>query len=261
VTGKLYFNWAWGRLLIVLAAVWVAAYLLFLGIFSVTPLNAEGVLHVASGGVRNVSLPIVEAGMKRGVPMGLMLFAVNFSVSVVFILLLVASPLLDPEAKEKFPSYLRKMVTRNTAMDKPLFWLLGFLPSFRELGHEDLRAVTVWLNVAPAAAMIILGIELGAVTAAVQKLSGSLLYSGAMLLPHCVVELPALCLAGSLPFGAYRSLREQARNGAVTEFFAAVREMIRLRGTRLRIALVPVLLLLAGVIESEITLPWIRGGS
>ncbi len=260
MTGNPCFNWAWGRLLILLAVSWVAAYLLFLGILGLAPGSAESMLHVASGGVRNVSLPIVEAGMERGLPMGLMLFAVNFSVSVVFILLLVAAPLLDPEATGEFPSLLRKMVTKKTAMDKPLFRVLGFLPSFRELGHEDLRAVAVWLNVAPGAAMIILGIELGAVTAAVQKLSGSLLYAGAILLPHCVVELPALCLAGSLPLGAYRSLREQARNGAVTEFFTSIREMIRLRGTRMRIVLVPVLLLLAALIESEVTLPWVSGG-
>jgi uncharacterized membrane protein SpoIIM required for sporulation len=81
-----------------------------------------------------------------------------------------------------------------------------------------------------------------------------------ILLPHCVVELPALCLAGSLPYGAFRSLREPARKGEVTEFFASVRDIIRMRSTTVRIILVPILLLLAAIIESEITLPWVSGG-
>jgi hypothetical protein len=258
---ELHFNWAWGRLLLILMISWVAAYPLILGLIFVAAADPGDVLGIATGGVRHVSIPIVEAGVERGVPVGLMFFVVNFSVSIVFILLLLASPLLDPTAKDRFPSLLRRMLTRTTTMDRPLFWVLGFLPSFKNLGDENLRPVTVWLNVAPAAAMIVLGIELGAVTAAVHLRDGDLLWAVALLLPHCVVELPALCLAGSLPFGAYRSLRELARDGAVAEFFEAIRSIVRTHQTRIRIVCVPCLLLVAGIIESKITLlvaSWIK---
>jgi hypothetical protein len=253
MTDKIHYNWAWGRLMLMLAVSWVASYLLILGLIKTAAVSPDAVLNVATGGVRHVSIPIVEAGVEKGVPVGMMFFAVNFSVSMVFILLLVASPLLDPGARDEFPSLIRRILTRKSSLDKPLFWVLGFLPSFRNLGNEELQPVTVWLNVAPAAAMTVLGIELGAVTAAVQIRFGSLLFAVALLVPHCVLELPALCLAGSLPFGAYRSLRDDAANGSIEIFFDNVRTIIQSSKTRVRIALVPCLLLVAGVVEHQVT--------
>ena len=255
---RFYFNWAWGRLLLVLIIAGGLAYIVVLSLLSLKVVDADAVFGIAAGGVRHISLPIVKTGMAHGVPLAIMLFAVNFFISMILVSLLFISPLLDPNAKEEFPSPIRRMLIKPKFIDKYLFRLLGSITGFRHLQNRSLLVLTLWLRFTPLIAVIFLGIELGTATAAAQTLWESFFLFAAIILPHGLLELPAICLAAALPFGTYRFVRDGIRKGAVTDVFRDVRAAMRSQQTRRKLRHIICLLLAAGIVESHLT-PLVAG--
>ncbi|MFC1789070.1 stage II sporulation protein M [Thermodesulfobacteriota bacterium] len=145
------------------------------------------------------------------------------------------------------------MLIKPKFIDKYLFRLLGPITGFRHFQNRSLIVLTLWLHLTPLFAVALLGIELGAVTAAAQILWGSFLLFAATIIPHGLLELPAICLAAALPFGTYRFVRDTAQKGAVEDVFRDVRVVIRSQQTRRKLGYITCLLLAAGIVESRLT--------
>ena len=75
----------------------------------------------------------------------------------------------------------------------------------------------------------------------------------ATIIPHGLLELPAICLAAALPFGTYRFVREATQKGAVTDVFRDFRVAIRSQHARQRLGYITCLFLPAGFVESHLT--------
>ena len=250
---RFYFNWAWRQLLLVILIAGGLAYIVVLVLVSLEVVAADTVFRVASGGVRHISFPIVKTGRAYGAPLAIMIFAINFLISMVFVSLLFISPLLDPNAKEEFPSLIRRILIKPKFIDKYVFRFLGSVKAFRHLQNRSLIVLTMWLYLTPLVAVIFLGVELGMAAAGAQMLWRSFLLFAASVMPHGLLELPAVCLAAALPFGTYCFVRDAIRKGAVGDVFRDVRFVIRSRQTRRKLVYITCLLLSAGIVESRLT--------
>ena len=246
-------NQAWARLIVMLVVAMVFAYALFWGLAAAGLINPESALKAASVGVRNVSLPLVHAGAERGIDPSIVIFGVNSVAAAVMAMLLFAAPLIDPNVKSGFPRLVRGLLTKEDPIDRAMFRLLRAAPSFRAVGVKELRPLYVWLRLIPPCVMVALGFEIGTIWAAAAEILQSFRVSTATLMPHGLFEIPALALAGALPYGAYRAVRGDMEAGRSAEVFAAIRRAIRSRAVWGRVAGVVVLLIVAAWVEIHVT--------
>jgi uncharacterized membrane protein SpoIIM required for sporulation len=105
----------------------------------------------------------------------------------------------------------------------------------------------------PLLGIILLGAECGLIVATATQLFGSYLNGIMFLVPHGIIEIPAISLAGAVTFSAHLLVKEAAGKNAPDAVFNDV-QVYRNKLPIRTIALFVVLcLLIAGYIEAHVT--------
>jgi hypothetical protein len=193
------------------------------------------------------AFPVFDLGAQHGIDMGVLLFVWNALGALITLSFIYAAALFNPDRIGSPPQALRTIFCGTSRMK-----LLCYLPGCAKIEAEPLRRLYVWLMV-PLLGIMLLGIESGLQVSTATYLFGSFFSTIVSLLPHGVIEIPTLALAGAVPYSGNLLVNEQARsNGSRTVF-----QEIEKHKTRLPIMKIAVLvitgLLLAGLIEAHVT--------
>jgi hypothetical protein len=193
------------------------------------------------------ALPVFDMGSQHGIDMGVLLFVWNTIGALITLSLIYAAALFNPDHIGSPPQGLRTIFCGKSRMK-----LLCYLPGCARIAAEPLRRLYVWLMV-PLLGIMLLGIESGLQVSTATFLFGSFFSAFVSLLPHGVIEIPALALAGAVPYSANLLVCEQAQSNLPRMIFQQI-ETHRARLPVMKIAILVIVgLLLAGLIEAHIT--------
>lgn len=238
---------AWIRLLaayLIAFALSLVIGLAMMRVFEIDPMN---LFAVSTKRISYVS-PLLEFGSSLGINPGIFLFIWNTSGALITLSFIHTAAWLNPNDIHQFPRLIRKICCGKKPMK-----ILCYLPGCLSIKQESLRRLYVWLMI-PLPGMILLGLESGFTASAVSWMSGSF-YSGIIpLLPHGIIEIPALCLAGAIPFSAHLLIKFPARSLNDQILFnrvAAYKKQIPMAAI---VFLVVLFLLIAGLIEANFTM-------
>ena len=130
--------------------------------------------------------------------------------------------------------------------------LLCHLPGCRRIEVESLRRLYVWLMV-PLLGIILLGIESGLQIATAGEISGSFLSAAISLLPHGLIEIPAVTLAGAVVLSTHLRIRKMAQGNLTQRVFQTMAVHRKTMPIRTIAGSVIGGLLLAGLVEAHVT--------
>jgi uncharacterized membrane protein SpoIIM required for sporulation len=74
------------------------------------------------------------------------------------------------------------------------------------------------------------------------------------LLPHGIIEIPAICLAGAVVYAAHLHIKANLKTDSTADAFYAVEKYRRRIALKKIVALLLAALLLASIIETHVTL-------
>jgi len=188
-----------------------------------------------------------EKGITIGIDPGLLLFAWNSLGVLATISFIYSASLINPKNINKFPRGLRKSLVGKSRMKA-----LRFLPGCSQIEAESVRRLYVWLMV-PLLGIILLGAECGFIVSTATHLFGSYLAGIMSLLPHGIIEIPAISLAGAVTFSGHLLVKKSAGSKPSNEVFDNIetyRNKIPIRTIALFVVLC---LLIAGFIEGHVT--------
>ena len=130
--------------------------------------------------------------------------------------------------------------------------ILCYLPGCAKIEEEPLRRLYVWLMI-PLLGIILLGIESGLSVSTAAFIFGSFYSSIIALLPHGLIEIPTLSLAGAVTYSAHLMVNKQVRINTTRTVFQQM-EMHRNAMPIIKIALLVIgCLCLAGWVEAHFT--------
>ena len=193
------------------------------------------------------ALPVLDMGSRHGIDMGLLLFVWNTIGALITLSFIYAAGLFDPDRAESFPKGLRR-IFRGTARMK----LLCYLPGCARIEAEPVRRLYVWLMV-PLLGMVLLGLESGFQVSTATYLFGSFHSAFVALLPHGVIEIPSLALAGAVPYSAHLMVGRQVRDRQPHAIFRQIAHHRQGLPVMKIATVVTAGLLLAGWIEGHVT--------
>lgn len=199
------------------------------------------------------ALPVMDMGAKAGLDSGLVLFIWNAAGALVTVSFIFTAAMFNPLQVNRSPRILRKFFC-----SPPRMRLLCFLPGCSQIDAEPLRRLYVWLMV-PLIGMILLGIETGFSASTAKFIFGSYLTGIILLLPHGIVEIPAIALAGAVTFSAHLLIKPKVPVVEVGEAFRQVashRQGLPIKKISLGVVLC---LLIAGLIEAHVTPALLQG--
>lgn len=219
-----------------------------LGVFfiQVVKISPEAIFHFSTKRVSYV-FPILESGVAMGIDRGIIIFIWNAIGSLVTISFLYTAPLFNPDNIEQFPSVLRKALCGRKKMK-----LLCFLPGCQRIEIESLRRLYVWLMI-PWLGMILLGIESGMTVSTSSYLFGSYLVGFASLIPHGIIEIPAISYAGAVTFTAHLLVKVKIKRSISARIFENLNTYITEVPLLKVICIVLFFLIVAGLIEAHVT--------
>ncbi len=237
---------AWIKLMAAFAvsfAISLIAGILLIKLLNVDP---EKIFEISTKRIA-VASALFDKGLTLGIDKGILIFAWNSLGSLVTISFVYTAALLNPHEASTFPRGLRKMLCGEKRMK-----LLCYLPGCLRIEEESLRRLYVWLAI-PLLAIILLGVECGLIVSTAASITGSYFIGIVALLPHGIIEIPSITLAGAVAFSAHILMKEDAH----TELTSAVFEKISIyrSGMPIRIIALSVTfcLLAAGLIEAHLT--------
>ena len=190
---------------------------------------------------------VFEKGITLGIDPAILLFVWNSLGAIVTISFIYSASLINPKNIDQFPRRLRKTLVGKSRMK-----LLRFLPGCSQIEAEPVRRLYVWLMV-PLLGIILLGAECGFIVSTATHLFGSYFTGIMSLLPHGIIEIPAISLAGAVTFSGHLLVKKSAGGNPANEVFdeiGAFRNAIPIRTIALFVFLC---LLIAGFIEGHIT--------
>jgi uncharacterized membrane protein SpoIIM required for sporulation len=193
------------------------------------------------------ALPVFDMGTRHGIDMGILLFVWNTVGALITLSFIYAAALFNPDRIGLPPKRLRTVFCGKSRMK-----LLCYLPGCAKFEAEPLRRLYVWLMV-PLLGIMLLGIESGLQVSTATYLFGSFFSAFVALLPHGMAEIPALALAGAVPYSANLLVNEQVQSSQPSLVFQKVEAHQRKLPTRKIAVLVIAGLLLAGLIEAHVT--------
>lgn len=203
---------AWKTLLI--AYVTASAVSILAGFFLINIFNLEPeTLHRLSTKRISYAFPVIDLGLKLGVDLGILLFVWNSLAALATILLFYAAPLFNPENVALFPQTIRKVFCGKSKMR-----VLCLLPGCLEIEEESHRRLYVWLMI-PLLSMILLGLETGLSISTSTYTMGSIMVGIISFLPHGIVEIPGIALAGAVAFSAHLLVKERTRAHSTGDVF------------------------------------------
>ena len=193
------------------------------------------------------ALPVLDMGARHGIDMGVMLFIWNSIGALITLSFIYTAALFNPYHIGLSPKGVRKLFCGKARMK-----IFCYLPGCAEIEEESLRRVYVWVMV-PLLGIILLGIESGLSVATATFIFESFFSAVIALLPHGLIEIPTLALAGAVTYSTHLLIKEQARNNMIREVFLQV-EMHRKALPIIKIALCVIgCLFVAGWVEAHVT--------
>lgn len=195
------------------------------------------------------AMPIMDMGTNAGIDGGIMLFIWNTIGALVAISFTYTARLFNPLEKSKSP-----VVVRNFFCSPPRMKLLCFLPGCMKITEESVRRLYVWLLV-PYIGMILLGIEVGFTASTAKYIFGSYVTGFISLLPHGLIEIPAIALAGAVTYSAHLMIKPHAHDSKFSDIFQSVKKHGHEVPLKKVVLAVVICLLIAGLIEAHVTQP------
>ena len=241
----LFYN-AWARLLFTYLAAFFVSFAAGIFLIMAIRVTPETLFEISTKRL-SFAFPVLESVATYGVDEGVVLFIWNTLGALVTISFLYTAPLFNPHNIALFPKTIRKIFCGTTRMK-----LLCFLPGCLQIEEESLRRVYVWLMV-PWLGMILLGIESGLTVSTSSSIFGSYLIGFASLIPHGIIEIPAIAFAGATPFAAHLLIKEKARRNQPGEIFEDIADYTKSVPLLRYIVIVIACLFIAGLVEAHIT--------
>jgi len=237
---------AWKRLMLAYVLAYAASLLIGVLLLNVGDVAPETIFEVSTKRLA-YALPVMDLGAEAGMDGGVLLFIWNAMGALATISFIYTAALFNPLNVKRPPRTMRKIFCSRTRMK-----LLCFLPGCLKIEAESLRRLYVWLMV-PLIGMILLGVETGLSTSTARSVFGSYLAGIISLLPHGIIEIPAIALAGAVAFSAHLLIKPKVPGKRVDEVFQdldAYKDSLPIK----KIALFVVFcLLIAGLVEAHLT--------
>lgn len=237
---------AWLRLLRTYVLAFGASFIGGLLLIYLVGISPEAIFEKSSTRLSYV-VPIFDAGVQIGIDQGVLIFIWNTLGALTTMAFFYMFPLFNPLLRDHSPSWLRNILCGRHRMR-----LLCYLPGCRKIHDEPLRRLYVWFMI-PMLGMILLGIESGLMVATGGDMSGSYLTSFLALIPHGIIEIPAVTLAGAVTFSGHIIMKRKVPILEVDKLFAELHSHRKNLPT-IKIAAIVILgLFLAGLLEAHLT--------
>ena len=209
-------------------------------------LNPEKIFEISTKRI-SIASSFLDKGLNLGIDKGILIFAWNSLSSLAIISFVYTASLLNPHKVSIFPRLIRKILCGEKRMK-----LLCYLPGCLKIEEESVRRLYVWLMI-PLLGIILLGAECGFIVSTAAYITGSYFIGLVALMPHGIIEIPAITMAGAVAFSAHILIKEDAHAEVPDAVFDKVR--IYRDGMPIRIIAISVIfcLLIAGLIEAHLT--------
>lgn len=237
---------AWKRLLIAYVISFAASVLAAHILVQFLSIKPETIFEISTKRIA-CAIPFFDAASTMGIDSGILLFIWNSVGSLVTISFIYTVTLLNPRNITLFPHRIRKLFCGKTKMK-----LLCFLPGCIQIKEEALRRAYVWLMV-PLLGMILLGIESGLSASTASYIFGSYFIGFISMLPHGIIEIPTISLAGAVTFSAHLLLKEKMKSCITTEIFSKIEAYRKNIPIQAIACFVIFCLFIAGLVEAHIT--------
>ena len=193
------------------------------------------------------ALPVLDMGSRHGIDNGILLFIWNSTGAFITLSFIYTASLFNPHHLGLSPQAVRKIFCGKTRMK-----IFCYLPGCATIEEESLRRLYVWVMV-PLLGIILLGIESGLSVSTATYIFGSFFSAIIALLPHGLIEIPTLALAGAVTYSAHLLIKEQVQSNMTHAVFQRI-EAHRNAMPIMKIALFVIGgLFLAGLVEAHVT--------
>ncbi|MBR9987912.1 MAG: stage II sporulation protein M [Desulfosarcina sp.] len=193
------------------------------------------------------ALPVLDMGSRHGIDSGILLFVWNSIGALITMSFIYTAALFDSRHIGLPPRVVRKIFGGKTRMK-----ILCYLPGCSKIEEESLRRVYVWVMV-PLLGIILLGIESGLQVSTATYIFGSFFSAIMALLPHGLIEIPTLALAGAVAYSAHPLVSALAPGNTTRAVFQQI-EKHRNAMPIMKIAILVIgCLFVAGWVEGHVT--------
>jgi hypothetical protein len=237
---------AWKKLILTFVLAYVFSLLAGIVLVNMIDIAPETIFRMSTKRL-SYALPVMDMGTNAGIDGGIILFIWNTIGALTAISFTYTAALFNPLDKGKSPK-----AVRNFFCSPPRMKLLCFLPGCMKINEESLRRLYVWLMV-PYIGMILLGIEVGFTASTAKPIFGSYLIGFIALLPHGVIEIPAIALAGAVTYSAHLLIKHRAHKNQIHDIFNSVKKHGHEIPLKKVILAVVICLFIAGFIEAHLT--------
>jgi hypothetical protein len=237
---------AWRRLLCAYIISFVFSFIsgiVLIHLFSFTP---EALFEISTKRI-SYTMPFFDLGYQIGIDSSLLLFIWNSLSALITISFLYTAALFNPNNINLSPQGLRKIFCGTRRMK-----LLCLLPGCLKIKEEAIRRLYIWLMI-PLLGIILLGIESGLSVSTSATIFGSYTTGIISLLPHGLIEIPAITLAGAITFSAHLLVKENVYEDMSDKIFTKLETFKKaLPIPKIGFAVI-FFLLIAGLIEAHFT--------
>jgi hypothetical protein len=237
---------AWKKLMLTFAFAYTASLLTGILLVNMIDIAPETIFEISTKRLA-FALPVMDMGAGVGIDGGIMLFIWNTIGALAAISFTYTAALFNPLDKGKPPRVVRRFFCSPARMK-----LLCFLPGCFKINEESLRRLYVWLMV-PYIGMILLGIEVGFTASTAKQIFGAYWIGFIALLPHGIIEIPAIALAGAVTYSAHLLIKPRAHNSQISDIFLSVKKHGHEMPLKKVVWAVVVCLFVAGIIEAHFT--------
>jgi|GEM_PF-3912477 len=211
-------------------------------------IRPDRIFAFSTAGIHYVARPIMDTGATLGVNPALVLMGLNLVATAALASPLWYTPLFDPRRMHLFPSGLRRVIIHD-----PTLVAFRPFPGFRAIPDPELRPIFAWLYFLPLFPVGVLGTIIGMATASACIVFRSIPLVAGYLLPHGMLEIPAILLGGALPVGAYFAVHNTLRQGRTDVVFSILAERRKFLSVCRILTLIVLLLGTAAAIEAYFT--------
>ncbi len=244
-TPPLLFN-AWKKLVGAYVYSLAIGFLAGVVLVKIGNIKPEGLYELSTKRL-SYALPVFDMGTRYGIDNGVLLFVWNSIGALITMSFIYTAAWFDPRYCGLPPRVLRKGFCGKTKMK-----IFCKLPGCAKIEAEPLRRLYVWVMI-PLLSIILLGLESGLSVSTATFIFGSFYSSVIALLPHGLIEIPTLSLAGAVTYSAHLMVNELAHINTPAAVFQQM-EMHRNAMPIVKIALLVIgCLCLAGWVEAHIT--------
>jgi uncharacterized membrane protein SpoIIM required for sporulation len=193
------------------------------------------------------ALPVLDMGSRHGIDRGILLFVWNSTGALITLSFIYTAALFNPHHMGLSPQGVRKVFCGKKRMK-----LFCYLPGCAKIEAESLRRLYVWVMV-PLLGIILLGIESGLSVSTATYIFGSFISAIIALLPHGLIEIPTLALAGAVTYSAHLLIKERVRSNMTSVVFQQIEKHRNAMPIMKIASLVIGGLFLAGWVEAHVT--------